>query len=140
MIFVAWVEILWNLVKISHFQVKTKIFFNIEEKKWALHYLLIFLQITKPIKGHLNSFNFIFLHNIQLPTSFFYFLQGFFGEPAREKRLKRVKIGLIMMISPVLISVLSMKIPLTVCVANIYRLCCVILRWFWFGIGKYGHF
>ena len=51
--------------------------------------MLIFLQITKPIKGHLNSFNFIFLHNIQLPTSFFYFLQGFFGETAREKKAKK---------------------------------------------------
>ena len=70
-----------------------------------------FLQIVKPIKRYLNSSNFIFLHKLL-------FSSGFFGETTKKKRLKMVKIGLIMMMAPVLTSVLSMKMPLTVCQTN----------------------
>ena len=43
-----------------------------------------------------------------------------------------------MMISPV-ISALPMKMPLTMCLTNIYRLCYFKIIFLW-GLEKYGHF
>ena len=111
------VEIFWNFVKISHFLVKIKVFLQMGGKNEHLITFYSFLQITKPTENHLNSSNFNFLHNL--------------GK--NEKRLKMVKTGLIM-ISPVLISYLSMKMRLTVCLINLIG--CVILRWFWSRIGN----
>ena len=63
----------------------------------------------------------------------------FFGETARAKKTKIEQNCVIyMMISPV-ISVLPMKMPLTMCLTNIYRLCYFKIIFLW-GLEKYGHF
>ena len=70
--FVAKVEILWNLVKISHLKVKIKVFLQIGEKNWHFMIYYNFWQITKPIKRHLNSSNFNILHNLVFSSGFFW--------------------------------------------------------------------
>ena len=57
------------------------VFRKIREKNGHFIICYNFLQITKPIKRHLNSSNFNFLHNLA-------FSSGFFGETARGKKTK----------------------------------------------------